>query len=411
MHTSPTITMVFLASTVISLLTVSTVQAEQTLSNALTSGKVSFSAQARHETVVQDNALKDAEAFTLRTTLSYKTGAFHGFSAFAEIEDVANLGSENYNSLSNDETAYSIIAEPDSTEVNQAYLQYNGFNTELKFGRQEIARKALLYRFTDNSLWTQHHTSYDAFSLRNTSFADTTFRYIFLTKIHTLYGDDRNVRFIKNGDIDIDVHLVYLRYSGLAIGKLMAYGSFSDYHDAKALSSKKLSLRLKGSQIVNKDVSVIYSAAISNQAAYKGSTRKAKNYYFAEFGVKYKDWLAKVSYELQEGDGTDRYKRTRRAAHLHQGWADQFLTTPLEGLEDLYFTVIGKVFGAKLVAVYHNFETDEGNLDAGKELDLLLVKTFKQHYTLGMKYADYNAGSEFAGVDTKKIWVFGQVKF
>ncbi|MDQ7072753.1 MAG: hypothetical protein Q9N32_03530 [Gammaproteobacteria bacterium] len=90
--------------------------ADDAFFEALTSGKVSFSARARYESVSQDNALKDADAFTIRTTLGYKTGDFYGFKAFA-VEDVTAVGSEKYNSLTNGETAYSVVADPDGTEI------------------------------------------------------------------------------------------------------------------------------------------------------------------------------------------------------------------------------------------------------------------------------------------------------
>ena len=70
------------------------------------------------------------------------------------------------------------------------------------------------------------------------------------------------------------------------------------------------------------------------------------------------------------------------------------------------------IFGAKLIVSYHDFETDQDSLDAGNELDVLLEKTFNQHYTVGVKYADYQADDEFPSlVDTEKFWVYGQVKF
>ena len=59
-----------------------TVVANDSFYEALTGGKVSFSARLRYESVEQDNSLKDADAVTLRTTLGYKTGDFHGFGAF-----------------------------------------------------------------------------------------------------------------------------------------------------------------------------------------------------------------------------------------------------------------------------------------------------------------------------------------
>ena len=388
--------------------------AEEAFFDALSDGKVSVSVRARYESVEQDNGLKDAEAFTVRTTLGYKTGAFHGFSAFAEIEDVTELGSDNYNSLTNGETAYSVVADPDGTEVNQAYLQYNGFATEFRFGRQEITyRKAPFHRFIGTVVWRQNHQSFDAFSVSNSSFENTTINYAYIDEIHTIFGDDRNVgTFIKDGDIDLDGHLINIQYTGLSIGKLEGYGYFLDYNDQEAISSKTLGLRLSGAQAINEDWKVIYTAEIANQNDYKDGTMDDQNYYLAELGAKYKGWLAKISYELQEGNGTDSFKTPLGTNHAFQGWADQFLSTPAEGLEDLYFTVVGNVFGAKLVVVYHDFETDKGSLNAGDEFDVLLQKTFKTHYTLGVKYSDYDADSDYvAKVDTEKFWLYGQIKF
>jgi hypothetical protein len=86
--------------------------------------------------------------------------------------------------------------------------------------------------------------------------------------------------------------------------------------------------------------------------------------------------------------------------------------TPAAGLEDMYVTVVGKVLGAKVIVSYHDFETDEGSVDAGDELDILVAKKFAKHYTLGVKYADFDAGDASLGkVDTEKFWVWGQVKF
>ncbi len=395
----------------------STAMAEDAFFEALTGGKVSFSARARYETVDQDNALKDADAFTLRTTLGYKTGSFHGFSAFAEVEDVSDLGSDDYNSTTNGEGAYSVIADPDGTEVNQAYLQYNGFDTEVKFGRQEITyRNAPFHRFVGNVLWRQNHQSFDALSFSNTSFADTTINYAYIDEVHTIFGDDRDAGIIKGGDIDLDAHLINVQYTGLSVGKLQAYGYFLDYNDNEAASSQTLGLRFNGGQAVNDDWKVIYTAEYANQDDYQDGTMDDQNYFLGEVGAKYKGWLAKLSYELQQGDGTDSFKTPLGTNHAFQGWADMFLTTPAQGLQDTYVTVVGKVLGVKVVAVYHDFETDKGSLDAGNEIDLLVQKTFKKHYTVGMKYSDYNADSEYTAVnsksvDTEKFWLFGQVKF
>lgn len=391
--------------------TAPSVMAEDAFFEALTSGKVSFSARARYESVEQNNALKDADAYTIRTTLGYKTGAFHGFRGFVEAEDVSELGGGDFNNKVDGDAAYSVVADPDDTEINQAYLQYNGFDTEFKFGRQELTyRGAPFHRFIGNVLWRQNHQSFDALSLTNTSLTDTKVSYAYINKIQTILG----------GTTDMDSHLVNIQYSGLPLGKLEGYGYFLDYEDAATKSSKTLGLRFSGAKAVSDDVKVIYTAEFAKQDDYKDGTMDDQNYYLAEVGAKYKGWLAKFSYEMQEGEGTGSFKTPLGTNHAYQGWGDHFLATPEEGLEDMYFTVVGKVLGAKVVAVYHDFETDVAGLDAGSEFDILVQKTFKKHYTVGVKYSDFNAGSEFNNaqtvptkkkVDTEKFWLYGQVKF
>jgi len=408
------ISLTVLASAMSTLFMASPATAEMSLVEAIADGKVSFTARVRYESVDQDNALKDADALTLRTTLGYRTGAFHGFSGFVEFEDVSELGSDSYNSTTNGQGSYSVIADPDGTEVNQAYLQYNGLESEFKFGRQELTyREAPFHRFIGNVLWRQNHQSYDAFSVTNHSLEKTKLSYAYINKVNTIFGDDRNVgTFIDDGVIDLDAHLFNVQYSGLAVGKLEAYGYLFDYEDAKTTSSQTFGVRLSGAQPLNEAVKVLYSAEYANQDDYKDGTMDDQGYYLVEIGAKYNGWIAKLSHEVQEGDGVSSFKTPLGTNHAFQGWADQFLTTPAQGLKDTYLTVVGDVFGAKLVAVYHDFETDEAGLDAGSEFDVLLQKSFAKHYTVGVKFADYKADDEFAGTtDTEKFWVFGQVSF
>jgi hypothetical protein len=395
--------------------TVSTAHAEDAFVDALTGGKVSFSARARYEGVSQDNSSKDADAYTVRTTLGYKTGGFHGFKGFVEFEDVSDLGSAKYNSTTNGETDYSVVADPTGTEVNQAYLQYNGFDTEFKFGRQEITfRGAPFHRFIGNVLWRQNHQSFDAFSVTNTSIDKLKLNYAYINKVQTIFGDDRTVGLIDDGEIDMNSHLFNAQYSGLPIGNLEGYAYLLDYEDAadnNANSTATYGVRLSGAQKVNDAFTAIYTAEYANQGDYAEGEMDDQNYFLAELGGKYKGWMAKVSYELQEGDGTYSFKTPLGTNHAYQGWADQFLSTPAQGLEDIYVTVVGKVLGAKVVAVYHDFETDQDGIDAGSEFDILVAKKFMKHYTVGAKYSDYNAGDLAGKVDTEKFWLFGQVNF
>ena len=79
-------------------------------------------------------------------------------------------------------------------------------------------------------------------------------------------------------------------------------------------------------------------------------------------------------------------------------------------------------YGAKFIASYHDLNSDNLDYDYGEELDLLLTKTFNKHYTLGLKYADYDADESLINItqngtnetvtnDASIVWAFAQIKF
>ena len=72
--------------------------------------------------------------------------------------------------------------------------------------------------------------------------------------------------------------------------------------------------------------------------------------------------MLKFDYEVLEGDGRGSFITPLATAHAFQGWADRFLTTPLDGIKDAYFTAIGTgVFGGKVIVSYHMLESDNLN--------------------------------------------------
>ena len=91
-----------------------------------------------------------------------------------------------------------------------------------------------------------------------------------------------------------------------------------------------------------------------------------------------------------------------------QGWADKFLTTPPNGVRDLYGSVgygvkkIGPAQGVTLQAIYHRFDSDWLSQHEGNELDLLASAKFGKTL-LSVRYADYKAKT-FA-TDTRKVWL------
>ena len=117
-----------------------------------------------------------------------------------------------------------------------------------------------------------------------------------------------------------------------------------------------------------------------------------------------------VGYELLgSDDGVAAFRTPLATLHKFQGWADKFLATPATGIEDTYLKVGGKIGKAKLAVIYHQFDSDEGSIDYGSEIDAVVTYPVNKNLTAQLKYAAYNA--EDFSVDTDKIWLTMNFKF
>ena len=101
--------------------------------------------------------------------------------------------------------------------------------------------------------------------------------------------------------------------------------------------------------------------------------------------------------------------------HAFNGWTDQFLNTPDEGLVDASLTLSTQWMGVKFAVAYHDFSADDSTPevdDLGSEVDFLVAKKFTKNYSGGLKYGSYSQGDSGAGkVDTDKAWVWVSAKF
>jgi hypothetical protein len=121
----------------------------------------------------------------------------------------------------------------------------------------------------------------------------------------------------------------------------------------------------------------------------------------------------KGGYEVLGSEGIIGFATPLATLHAFNGWADKFLSTPSEGLIDLYFQLDYKlkVRGKPIVVrvVYHDFDSDNASISYGTEIDFRLLYTLGKNSSLILKYAGYSA-DEFAS-DTTKFWAGFQYRF
>jgi len=368
-------------------------------------GKINFDARLRYEDVDDRSSSKDSDALTLRARLGYLTPDFNGFKGFAELESTTPLGSRDYIDGLGHGTD-SVIKDPDNNELNRAWISYSGFdNTLIKFGRQRIILDNA--RFVGNVGWRQNEQTYDALTIVNTSLTDTQIILGYVNDVEGILGTHQ----------EADVPVFNVKYSGLPFGDLTAYGYFVDIAASGATDRDTLGLRFNGSTEVSDELSVLYTAEYAQQDIDRATaSSEDADYYLLEGGVKFAGITAKISREVQEGHkGEDdaSFKTPLGTNHKFNGWADMFLNTPKDGLQDTYLTLSTKVAGVKLMAVYHDFVAQDSGVDYGTELDLLAVKKIGKNYKVLVKYSNYDAGTDSSNTreDKNKLWVQGEVSF
>lgn len=377
--------------------------AAETITEALTTGKAYGDFLLRYESVDQENTLKDADALTLRSRLGYVTGSVSGFSATVEFEDSRVVaGVEDYNAAGqNNNAAYSVIADPETTEVDQAFLQYKTDMVTAKLGRQVLTLDN--HRFVGHVGWRQDRQTFDGLSVTATPVKGLTVSYAYL--------DERNRIFAEAGDIDSKDHLLNISYMTPA-GKLTAYSYLLEVDNGTSNSLDTYGVRFAGAK-TSDNIKFLYELEYASQTSESGSTEYDADYYLIEGGVVVSGITAKLGYEVLGSDDS-MYGFSTPLATLHKfnGWADLFLATPDEGIQDLYLSVGGKVGPGKLTVVYHDFTADESSAskdDLGSEFDIVYGMKFGKNYNAGIKYAAYSADDH--AVDTDKLWVWVGASF
>ncbi len=373
------------------------------VSEALAGGRTWARLRYRAESVEQDPFTQDAFASTLRTVLGYETADFHGFKALIEFEDVAPIGNDiNYNSTTNGAVNRPVVADPDGTEVNQIYVSYK-LNEDTS---ASVGRRALVIgnaRFVGDVAWRQNYQTYDGVVLSHNGIPNTRINYALVNGINRVNGENHPL-----GRERTRSHVLDIRHDLEGVGELAAYAILLDLDVSKTANTDTYGVRLAGSQELNDDLDILYTAEYADQSDGDGNPGAIDaNYHLGELGVAFAGVTLKVGQELLGNSGSAAAGFSTPLATLHKfnGFADKFLATPAAGLEDNFVSVSTKIGKAKCSVVYHEFNADTGSMDYGGELNFNATMPLTKRLTLGVRYANFNRdGSAPVGFqDTEKV--------
>ncbi len=392
-------------STIVAL-TVSQVALAQTgsLVEAVTDGKLLLNLRPRYEYVEQDNKAKEANAFTLRSLLGWKTKSWHDVSATAEGINVTHLGPQRFNDNAALSSPYPLVADPEDTDLNQWFVDYTGIaKTTARVGRQSI--KLDNVRFIGNVEFRQVMQVFNAATIDYQGIDGLRVYGGYLFRLKTIAGMQRKTQ----------TPIVNVRYSFRPGQSIVGYGYWQNQPNTGQVtgfadnSNRILGVRLDGAHPLGAQWKVQYTAEFAKQDRYAGGdTRIDARYRRVGVGAQWKDAFLRVDQEvLGSNNGLYGFQTPLGTNHLFQGWADQLLSTPRQGIKDRFLTAGAKFGPVALLSEYHQFDADSGSLDFGKEFDAGLVyNTPVKGLYAKLEFADYKGGDAATGkVDTRKVWM------
>jgi hypothetical protein len=376
------------------------------IGGAISEAKPIFDARLRMEDVDQDPMANEAEAVTLRTRLGFETGKAWETALLMEGELVWPLRSD-YNSTTNGETQYPIVADPESYEINRLQL----VNTRIPLTTVTLGRQRIVLddqRFIGNSGWRQNEQTFDALRIVNKTVTNLTIDMSYVEQVNRIYGKES-----PQGRYEGESLLANIAYQ-FPVGKLTGYSyrikidPIVSVPAAVRDSSDTLGLRFAGERPLSK-IKVAYAAAYATQQEAGDNPLNFDNdYYLVELTGTYRQYSLGIGQEVLEGNGVKGFTTPLATLHKFQGWADKFLVTPPNGIDDRYVNAgmtlkgVGPLDTLTAQASYHLYEAQRIAFDYGSEINVQLQAKW-QRFLGTVKYADYHADRLLT--DTKKLWV------
>ncbi len=334
------------------------------------------------------NRLDPSHAFTFRERLGLKTTAWNGFSAVVEGEFTQAVIDDYHGGAAlvdpNDPSNTTII-DPETEELNQLFLQYAGFETITKIGRQRIIYDNAA--FIGNVGWRQNEQTFDAISFANKSITDLTFNYAYLSQINRIFGSDADGALPNVQDLAASVHLLNASYTGIQGITLGSYAYIMNFEDVGGWDNNTYGVSAKGKAL---GLELYGELAWQDKAGSAGAEEAYYTHLTATKAIGVQSFTLGFEH-LDAG-----LKTPLSTVHAFNGFADAFIVGRLggthNGLSNLYVAHTLPVFwGMKWTNSLHAMGDNEISTGYGWEFDSVLAKKFNDQFSAILKYAHFES--------------------
>lgn len=334
--------------------------------------KFSLDARLRYESR-NEQSFDPSNALTLRARPGITLLPGRTLSGFFESEHTVVIGSDfraSNNALRPFRVNNTQIPDPESNEVNQAFLQFEHEGLKARVGRQRIKLDNLL--FVGNAGWRQNEQTFEAATLDYNKNGVSLY-YGYASQINRVFGSEA---FGTQKKFEGDMHLIN---ASTKIGevKLGGYSYLLDFNTAAEFASSNsygIQLDYKGFH-----AEYAYQTEAGDRASY--GANYAHFFYAKDIGnVTYKGGVEYLE---------DEFVSPIAALHGGNGFSDVFIPArrgipgnDWDGITDIYAVAKTDIGNTNLKAAAHYFWNDSFSSSYGWELDLVLTKKLSKNLTL-----------------------------
>jgi hypothetical protein len=353
--------------------------------------------RARAEHVDDAAFARDADAVTARLRAGLRAKFATHWSALLEAEAIGALD-DDYNSGANGRTQYPAVIDPTGVELNQLWLARQTDTLLVRLGRQRLALDN--QRWLGASGWRQNEQTFDALAVEWKPAAKWTLRYDGLAKVHRVNGDDARDPLAR--ERDLSSHFLNATRA-TPRQQWTGYTYLHEDRDVHAASTLTYGLRWHG-DTANAERRWGATLEAARQFDYAENPLDfAHSYWLVEPTLGLDKTTLRAGWEHLGGNGAHALQTPLATLHAFDGWADRFLATPNNGLEDRYLGAAGKAGKFAWNVSWHDFRADTSAGRYGREWNASLSRPLRKGVDAMLKFADFSGAGPVR--DVTKVWL------
>jgi hypothetical protein len=383
--------------------------ATSSIVDAINAGKPIIEVRSRYEHVDQPNLANDADAFTTRLLIGWQTAEWNRLQAQVVYKVVQHIGAGDFNTTINGRTAFPVVADPDTHELDRAQVTWSPSRAfQATIGRQRILIDD--QRFVGDAGWRQDEQTFDAARV-DFHVAGLKATYAYLEKANRVFATAQ--------DWSSDSHLLNASYALAEPLRLEAFFYALDFKQSPANSTETWGVKASGA-LRAAAVKLAYDATWARQSDYRNNPgRFGLDFWAGDATASYGIATLKATYESLQGDGARGFGTPLATLHAHLGWDDVFLTTPKDGLRNLNLALelrpkaaVGPLHGLDLIGRAFDFHAERTGQELGREWDISLGAVIAPRLTALIKFAQFDAATPTVVpfVSRRKFWAMLEYK-